>query len=65
MKQPIGYTKESAYELATQRGMHPGSANAVMEFIAEVQSAALAQFVAVDGPAVEIRVINDPEELAQ
>jgi hypothetical protein len=61
MKPPIGFTKESAYELATKRGMHPGSANAVMEFIAEVQSAALAQFIAGDGKERALQRMHENE----
>jgi len=41
MTQVIGWDKTSLYELATKRGMHPGSANALMEFAAELQQRAL------------------------
>jgi hypothetical protein len=41
MTQVIGWDKTSLYELATKRGMHPGSANALMEFAAEIQQRAL------------------------
>jgi hypothetical protein len=68
----IGYTKESLYEFATKRGMHPGSANALMEFAVEIQQKALTHHalermslnaaelgLGYEGPAVEIRVLGE------
>lgn len=50
------------YELATvKHKLHAGSMGDLIAFVAEMQKRALAQFAAVDGPAVEIRVLGETE----
>lgn len=39
--QLIGHTKESLYEFATTKGMHPGCANQLVEFAMELQRLAI------------------------
>jgi hypothetical protein len=41
MTQLIGHTKESLYEFATTKGMHPGCANQLVEFAMELQRLAI------------------------
>ncbi|MDE1179478.1 hypothetical protein [Paraburkholderia sp.] len=64
----IGFDKSGLYEYATRQGMHPASANKLMEFAIEIQRRALSH-AALDrmqrnaeelGFAVEMRVI-EPE----
>jgi hypothetical protein len=60
----IGYSTRELIDAMGDAGIHC-SLDRFKRLAIALQSAALAQFVAGDGPAVEIRVINNPEELAQ
>lgn len=49
------------YELAASYQVHVSSMDALVRFAIDLQKRALAQFVAADGPAIEIRVLGETE----
>jgi len=54
----IGYTNRELIALMLDNGIHT-SVDRFRSLAISLQSAALAQFVAVDGPAVEIRILPE------
>lgn len=54
----IGYTTAELVDLMLDAGIHT-SLDRFKRLAIALQSAALAQFVAVDGPAVEIRILPE------
>lgn len=54
-------SQQQLYELAASYQVHVSSMDALVRFAIDLQRRAIAQFVAADGPAVEIRVLGEME----